>query len=75
MNFINFCLLFSPHQNQIENWGEQVGGGVGGSGVHLYSWMHQEYTFRHKRVHARTQLSRQEYLTRRVQRSVGWKGN
>ena len=28
--------------------GEQDGRGVGGRGVHLSPWIHQEYTFRHR---------------------------
>ena len=28
--------------------GEQDGGGVGGCGVHLSPWIHQEHTFRHR---------------------------
>jgi len=28
--------------------GEQDGAGVGGCGVHLSAWIHQEYTFRHR---------------------------
>ena len=28
--------------------GEQDGGGVGGRGVHLSPWIHQEYTLRHR---------------------------
>ena len=27
---------------------KQDGGGVGGCGVHLSPWIHQEYTFRHR---------------------------
>jgi len=27
---------------------EKDGGGVGGCGVHLSLWIHQEYTYRHK---------------------------
>ena len=29
-------------------WREQDDGGVGGHGVHLSPWIHQEYTFRHR---------------------------
>ena len=44
---------------------EQGGGGVGGRGVRLSPWIHQEYTFRlRKRAE-----SRQEYLTSSAQLS------
>ena len=42
---------------------EQNGGGVGGGGVHLSPWIHQEYTFRHRRACRTPVESRQEYLT------------
>ena len=42
---------------------EEDGRGVGGCGVHLSPWIHQEYTFRHKNP-CRTPIeSGQEYLT------------
>jgi len=44
--------------------GEQDGGGVGGCGVHLSPWTHQEYTFRHKSAYQPPAERRQEYLTR-----------
>ena len=42
---------------------EQDGGGVGGHGVHLSSWIHQEYTFRHRNECRTPAESGQEYLT------------
>ena len=39
-------------------------GGVGGHGVHLSPWIHQEYTFRHRSTCRTPAESRQEYLTR-----------
>ena len=42
---------------------EQDGGGVGGSGVHLSPWIHQECTFRHKCMQIPAE-SGQEYLVR-----------
>ena len=43
--------------------GEQDSGEVGGSGVHLSPWIHQEYTFRHRSA-CRTPAERgQEDLT------------
>ena len=44
--------------------GEEDGGGVGGCGVHLSPWTHQEYTFRHKSAYRPPAERRQEYLTR-----------
>ena len=44
--------------------GEQDGRGVGGHGVHLSPWIHQEYTFRHRSACRTPAESRQEYLTR-----------
>ena len=41
---------------------EQNGGGVGGGGVHLSPWIHQEYTFRHRRVY-RTPAERADRRT------------
>ena len=43
--------------------GEQDGGGVSGRGVHLFPWIHQEYTFRHRSARRIPAESRQEYLT------------
>ena len=44
--------------------GKQDGRGVGGHGIHLSPWIHQEYTFRHRSAW-RTPADRgQEYLTR-----------
>ena len=42
---------------------EQDGRGVGGCGVHLSPWIHQEYTFRHRSACRTPAESRQEYLT------------
>ena len=42
----------------------QDGGGVGGHGIHLSPWIHQEYTFRHRSACRIPAESRQEYLTR-----------
>ena len=44
--------------------GEEDGGGVGGRGVYISPWIHQEYTFRHKCVCRIPAESGQEYLTR-----------
>ena len=35
-------------QEYKKGLGEQDGGGGGGHGVHLSSWIHQEYTFTHR---------------------------
>ena len=43
--------------------GEQDGRGVGGCGVHLSPWIHQEYSFRHRSACRTPAESRQEYLT------------
>ena len=43
---------------------EQDGGGVGGHGLHLSPWIHQEHTFRHRSACRTPAESRQEYLTR-----------
>ena len=40
-------------------------GGVGGHGVHLSPWIHQEYTFRHRSTCRTPAESRQEYPTSR----------
>ena len=42
---------------------EQDGRGVGGRGVHLSPWIHQEYTFRHRSACRTPAESGQEYLT------------
>ena len=39
------------------------GGGVGGRGVHLSPWIHQEYNFRHGSACRIPGESRQEYMT------------
>ena len=44
-------------------WREQDGRGVGGRGVHLSPWIHQEYTFRHRHARRTPAESKQEYLT------------
>ena len=36
---------------------------IGGCGVHLSPWIHQEYTFRHRSACRTPAESRQEYLT------------
>ena len=42
---------------------EQDGRGVGGHGVHLSPWIHQEYTFRHRSAYRTPAESRKEHLT------------
>ena len=42
---------------------EQVGGGAGGLEVHLSLWIHQEYSFRHRKARRTSGQSGQEYLT------------
>ena len=42
---------------------EQDGRGVGRCGVHLSSWIYQEYTFRHRSAGRIPSESGQEYLT------------
>ena len=42
--------------------GEQDGGGVGGCGVRLSPWIHQEYTFRHRSACRTPAESEQEDL-------------
>ena len=42
---------------------EENGRGVGGHGVYLSPWIHQEYTFRHRRSCRTSVESGQEYLT------------
>ena len=41
---------------------EQDGGAVGGHGVHLSPWIHQEYTFRNRSACRTPAESGQEYL-------------
>ena len=43
---------------------EQDGIGVGGRGVHLSPWIHQDYPFRHRSACRKPAESGQEYLTR-----------
>ena len=56
---------------------EQDGGAVGGHGVHLSPWIHQEYTFRHRSACRTPAESGQELLDQRkriyrtMQNSVG----
>jgi len=38
---------------------EQDGRGVGGHGIHLSPWIHQEYTFRHRCMHAEVHAENQ----------------
>ena len=47
---------------KVGSWG-QDGRGVGGCGVHLSLWIHQECTFRHRSAGSTQAESRQEYLT------------
>ena len=47
----------SPEENKMV-------GVVGGHGVHLSPWIHQEYTFRHKSACRMPAESRRAYLTR-----------
>ena len=42
---------------------EKDGRGVGGHGVYLSPWIHQEYTFRHRSACTTAAESGQEYLT------------
>ena len=42
---------------------EENGTGVGGRGIHLSPWIHQEYTFRPRSVCRTPAESGQEYLT------------
>ena len=48
---------------QKYSWREQDGRGVGGHGVHLSPWIHQEDTFRHRSACRTPAENRQEYLT------------
>ena len=51
------------NNSRIKVGEEQDGRGVGGCGVHLSPWIHQEYTFRHRSACRTPAESRQEYLT------------
>ena len=42
---------------------EQDSGGIDGCGVHLYSWIHQEYTFEHRSTYKTPAERGWEYLT------------
>ena len=53
---------FQPLLSKISR-GEQDGGGVGGCGVHLSPWIHQEYTFGQRGACRTPAESGQEYLT------------
>jgi len=76
-------LQWSITSHQPEWWSsknlqmrEQDGGGVGGCGVHLSLWIHQEHTLRHRISCGTPAESGQEYLTngkeyRTTQNSVG----
>ena len=58
--------LFPPkcqQNSQKVYYREQDGGGVGGRGVHLSPWIHQEYTFRHISACRTPAESGQKYLT------------
>ena len=62
------CYIMTSNTIQLSkeekrNSGEQDGGRVGEHGVHLSSWIHQEYTIRHRRFCRTPAESRQEYLT------------
>ena len=50
-------------RNKKSQMGEQDGAGVGGCGVHLSPWIHQEYTFRHRIARRTPAERRKEYLT------------
>ena len=47
----------------IETEEKKDGSRVGGRGVHLSPWIHQEYTFRHRSACRTPAESGQEYLT------------
>ena len=57
--------MIKPKAEQIKgNSGrEQDGGGVGGHGIHLSLWIHQEYNLRHRGACRTPAESRQESLT------------
>ena len=56
------------NKNLIKKWTEdqdrQNGRGVGGHGVHLFPWIHQEYIFRHRSACRTPAESGQAYLIR-----------
>ena len=54
-------LQITPTTNIYQ--GEQDGRGVGGCGIHLSQWIHQEYTLRHRRACRTPAESRHDYLT------------
>ena len=58
--------MLSGYANSKNEWlkEEQDGAGVGGRGVHLSPWIHQEYTFRHRSACRTPAESGQEDLTR-----------
>ena len=56
-------LLQHHSSNASIFWREQDGGGVGGHGVYLSPWIHQEYTIRHGSACTTPAKSGQEYLT------------
>ena len=57
---LHVCGYFNKNPN---SWGEQDGGRIGGHGVHLSPWIHQEYTSRHRSACRTTAGSGQEDLT------------
>jgi len=54
-------LNLKKKKNQKEQDGEEVGG----HGVYLSPWIHQEYTIRHRNICRTPAENRQEYLTSR----------
>ena len=50
-------------QLKVQERGEQDGGGLGGQGVHLSPWIHEEYPFRHRGACRTPAESGQEDLT------------
>ena len=52
-------------KNEKQKGGEHDGGGVGGHGVHLSPWIHQEDTFSHRSAWSISAESGQELLTSR----------
>ena len=50
-------------QLKYRTGGLQDGRRVGGCGIHLSPWIHQEYTFRHRSKRRTPTESIQEYLT------------
>ena len=53
----------TTNTSKIEQDWQQDGGGVGGHGVHLSPWIHQEYTFIHRSACRPPAENGQEYLT------------